>query len=1009
MSTATVVAEYFKLTSYWKKEKGEKIVVLYQVGKFFEIYALDEGDGNYSGSNMGEIHNITGLVVAKKSGQKYSNGKDIVMAGFQPPQLEKFVNMFQDYDYTSIIYTQDGTGKNTTRSLEEIISPGTFFSDDTKSISNTSMCLWFQHSNKNKYTKELLVIGCASIDIFTGKTTIFELQIPYYHNPCTYDEIEKLISVYQPKECIIISNLSNNIINDIINFIGLDDKKKHIVDVNTLTTERENPTKMDVRVKNAEKQIYQKEIFNKFYENLSSEIILTNFIQQHCLAVQAFVVLIDFVYEYSPNLTKKLDIPIIEKHSDKLVLANHSLQQLNILDDSRHKGKLRSVSSFLNNCQTVMGKREFIYNLHHPITDIDILNKSYEVTEHILETGEWNAYRNDIKNIHDLDKLKRKIIIHKATPYDIANIYTDCVKINELAKNASSLEGAVAHKAAAFKGEPVDETKKICDELENIFNIDNCYKINDLSVEKLSNYDIENLCFINPGINDKIDTLMNDCINVKKQLNAITSALSEIIGVTEKSKGKKSETSYIKIHETSNSDPILIGTKRRVKFLKDNIVNMQNKIKKISYCDANNQEQFFEIDLSSIRSQSIGSNKKDESVNNPLIVGLTKKIQKSNNELIFELISFFKNWICSFSHFEPLTIISSYITQIDLLQCKAYIADTYNYCKPSIIPSNKSYLSFEAIRHPLIEHIQTDELYVANDLTIGCGEKMDGLLLFGTNAVGKTSFIKSIGIAVIMAQAGLFVPCKSFVYHPYTCIYTRILGNDNLFKGLSTFAVEMSELRSILNMADENSLVLGDELCSGTESDSALSIFTAGLEILHSVQSTFLFATHFHEVIYYDEIKELDRIKFMHMEVFYNEETKELVYGRKLKVGAGESMYGLEVCKSLNLPEEFLERALNIRLKYKKEQQGILTQKSSHFNAKKIGGNCEICKINSSTEVHHLQHQSKADSRNFIETFHKNHPANLIRICEQCHNKIHKSSQQHKIVKTTSGYKIAEF
>ena len=86
------------------------------------------------------------------------------------------------------------------------------------------------------------------------------------------------------------------------------------------------------------------------------------------------------------------------------------------------------------------------------------------------------------------------------------------------------------------------------------------------------------------------------------------------------------------------------------------------------------------------------------------------------------------------------------------------------------------------------------ELYVTNDLELGNTNKKDysnGVLLYGTNAVGKTSFIKSIGISIIMAQAGLFVPCKTFEYYPYNYIFTRILGNDNIFKGLSTFAVEM--------------------------------------------------------------------------------------------------------------------------------------------------------------------------------------------------------------------------
>ena len=130
------------------------------------------------------------------------------------------------------------------------------------------------------------------------------------------------------------------------------------------------------------------------------------------------------------------------------------------------------------------------------------------------------------------------------------------------------------------------------------------------------------------------------------------------------------------------------------------------------------------------------------------------------------------------------------------------------------------------MRHCLIEHLQTNELYVANDISLGF-DKCNGILLYGTNAVGKSSLIRSIGICIVLAQAGMFVPCSEFTYKPYCKIFTRILGNDDIFKGLSTFAVEMSELRTILNNSDENSLILGDELCSGTETNSAISIFLA--------------------------------------------------------------------------------------------------------------------------------------------------------------------------------------
>ena len=258
-----------------------------------------------------------------------------------------------------------------------------------------------------------------------------------------------------------------------------------------------------------------------------------------------------------------------------------------------------------------------------------------------------------------------------------------------------------------------------------------------------------------------------------------------------------------------------------------------------------------------------------------------------------------------------------------------------------------------------------------------------------------------------MAQAGLYVPCKTFLYAPYNYIFTRILGNDNIFKGLSTFAVEMSELRTILKIADKNSLVLGDELCSGTESDSALSIFTAGLEVLHRKQSTFIFATHFHEINNYEEIKALSNLKMMHMAVKYDRERNLLVYDRKLRDGPGESMYGLEVCKSLNLPDDFLQRAHDIRMKYNAKDKNILALSTTHFNAQKIVGMCELCQKEPASEVHHLQHQQNAKKDNdYIGSFHKNHVANLLNICDACHKNIHKTGKQHKIKKTTKNYEL---
>jgi DNA mismatch repair protein MutS len=146
------------------------------------------------------------------------------------------------------------------------------------------------------------------------------------------------------------------------------------------------------------------------------------------------------------------------------------------------------------------------------------------------------------------------------------------------------------------------------------------------------------------------------------------------------------------------------------------------------------------------------------------------------------------------------------------------------------------------------------------------------------------------------------------------------------------------------------------------------------------------------------------------MSVVYDKITNQLVYDRKLKDGPGESMYGLEVCKSLDLSNEFLERAHNLRIKYNKIYQNILNLETTRYSSQKIkGGLCELCKKNLATEIHHLEYQKNA-IKGFIinnnSNFNKDHPANLINICEECHNNIHKTNKKIKNKKVTSGYEL---
>ena len=482
-------------------------------------------------------------------------------------------------------------------------------------------------------------------------------------------------------------------------------------------------------------------------------------------------------------------------------------------------------------------------------------------------------------------------------------------------------------------------------------------------------------------------------------LESIREYLSNLIENKEKKSSKSNE--FVKIHETEKNNYSLICTSRRCKILQDALPSSETNV------TLNLSTKPFTF----IVSKSQFSYEKQSSSNNFIIDAQIHNFCKTISSIkvsLKDLITLIYNrFIEGLSGYQnQIEKIINFITLIDVMYTKASIAKQFNYCKPEIVEATKGFVDAKGLRHCLIERFQTNELYISNDISLGDG-KSDGVLLYGTNAVGKTTLIRALGISIILAQSGLYVPCTSFRFKPYKNIFTRIIGNDNIFKGLSTFEVEMSELRTILRLMDENSMILGDELCSGTETVSATSIFVAGIQKLHACNSSFIFATHLHEIVDYEEITSLQNVHLKHMEVKYDKENDTLVYDRKLKDGPGNSLYGLEVCKSLNLPLDFLEAANDIRLKYNPDGRSILSLKQSRYNANKLVSTCEKCGKNMGTEVHHLQHQVDADENGIIKTndtiFHKNNLANLMTLCESCHNEMHKTNTKQKRVKTTKG------
>jgi len=1008
-----LVQEYLNLTEKYVCEYGDNTILLMLVGVFYEVYGCKDLLGNYSGSRILDFSQICELQIGDRKVCNSNNpNKQIVMAGFKDIMLEKYLRKLQDALFTVVVYKQDEKDKKITRSLEGIYSPGTFFSPDSVKLTNNITCIWVDVINYKR--EKMVIVGMANIDIYTGKSNIFEYQEKYILNPTTFDELERFISIYEPIECIFISNVPEAE-DSIIQFANIKSNPIH-----KINTKDVNSSEKSKRVKNCEKQTYQMEILKRFYSNkesnrgLNNEGIIDIFFQNfytHAIASQSFCFLLDFVYQHNPYLVHKIHEPCFENCSDRLILANHSLKQLNMIqDNSCDERNTTSVMKILNKCLTPMGKRMFIHQLLNPITNDEYLQTEYDIIEKVLnhnfETN-YLFFSQKAREIKDLSKWERQIILKKMPPKSFFILNKNLQLIMEII-NFDEQPFIVEY--LQKKELNISLLKKIINDMKEFiqtyFNLE--------IAKNIDNFQTFDTNFFNPGINIELDKTTKIIHDSEKQLDFIKDYLNSIIKSKECKSSEDITTTkeYIKIHETDKNNYSLVTTIRRSKLLEDGLPKTVGIIHAYKDNDTEQREILYSFSLDKTKFYFTKQNSTNNIINEPQINDICKTITNSKSSLKDLLATVYNNFIETFGENfqESLEKLVKFVTYMDIIYCKAYISKKNNYCKPKINKdAKKSFVNAKDLRHCLIEHLQQNEFYITNDISLGDGET-DGILLYGTNAVGKTSLIKALGISVIMAQAGLYVPCSQFVFKPYKYIFTRILGNDNIFKGLSTFAVEMSELRTILRLADDNSLILGDELCSGTEIISAISIFVAGICKLHSQKSSYMFATHLHEITKYEEIINITNLKLKHMEVIYDNERGVLVYHRKLKDGPGNSLYGLEVCKSLNLPNDFLEMANDIRIKYNPDTgSSILSLKTSHYNSKKIVGLCEKCGNKMSKEVHHLTHQSQSDADGYILVHgykvHKNRLANLMSLCESCHDDFHKINENKKQIKLkTSNY-----
>ena len=960
--------EYFKAYTSYVAKYGKQTFLLYQVGAFFEVYAKKSDE--FTHKAIRRFAEICDLVVAEKK-------KGILMAGFRDFLLEKYIDKIHPHGYTVAVCVQEEVKNGKFQRNEQgIYSPGTTISDTYQTLSNHMSCIWIQKTNT--LNKQKYIFGLSNLNIINGKSNLSEHYEMYYHNPTTYDSIDTFLNIYNPVELILIHNVETNIIESILQYLQIKSKKCHIID---LGVKEHELSKQAIK---CESQVYQREIIETFFPKLNSNVFSYDLADKP-IALQSYCFLLNFIRQHNVNLTDKIIEPNIQQVDNTLVCANHSFQQLNVIsqyDDNSYYTKDKQITgmlSLLNQCKTKIGKRHMNEIILHPISCKDKLQIMYDWIEYVL-VRQW-SFDNELSSMCDLERLLTKLKMRRLTPCDLHEIYETHGHLDRLMKcihkkrDKSFMENF--HIFDVYK-----QHKDFVSMFKKTFQLKTCCQMNHLNFDKF--HEINDKLF-HKGVNQELDDVIKRKLENNDKLISILKFFETLF-----IKKEKNPSDYIKIHKTANGDISLQLTKLRGKKMLELLKNTSNEVTLSFVSNYDGSNKSFKINLENI-SFSEQSNK-NSIIICPSINGLIHQLQNDNIRYLDVLEKTFQSIVNDIydNYFQHLIYFIECIKSIDIVNTKAHLARNYNLCKPSMEEHEHSFVDAKKLRHMLIEHIETREIYVPNDICLGKDTSQSGVLLYGTNAVGKTSLIKALGISVIMAQSGFYVPCESFTYNPYKYIFTRIIGNDNIFKGLSTFAVEMSELRVILQSCNENSLILGDELCSGTEIDSALSIFVSSLEIMTQRQSSFIFATHFHELQQMKEMKMLQSIQCKHLKVQFDYEKQQLYYERKLQDGQGESIYGLEVCKSLRLPDEFIERCYNVRNNYIQNKNNILTMKVSKYNKDKVRNICEFCNENIATEIHHLQYQKDANQNDYIDnSFHKNHSANLASICESCHNHIH--------------------
>jgi DNA mismatch repair protein MutS len=966
------------LQTEFEEKYGPKTVVLAQVGAFYEIYGIHDYVNDIKEGKAYEISKVLNMTVAHKS-NKVNDDDDsdneekkdtetktrwLVMAGFPDFQLDRHVPILLDTNYTVVLYEQTGdivhttkTGKkNITkkREITNILTPGTYIEETNKLDSPGIGSLYIQRNTDFKSRNKVITLGMSYIDSSTGCSWLYEVTMMESEKRYLHDELSKWVNNFKPQEWIINTDLDQT------------DLLKEFK--NTLEFEQTKNYFMTYDDKTLQKVSYMEEFFNNIFDHKS----LINSIEyigleRNQITLYSYLMLLRFVNERNPQIIKNIAKPKWWKQTRYMSLYNQAYYQLQVIpfNTNAHRNKINSLFDVLNMSSTSMGRRLLRFRILNPLVNVEEIETRYQYIEMFLENNIYKEFEYILKEVVDIERLHRRIVVHLLHPSEFTQLHNSYGSIQQL--------------LCKLRDKNISMPFDIDDMINNLQNYMNHYN-SYFNINKMFKCNLNSIVnFFKKEVSEEVDVICQTIEESKQQLDEEREKIIELFlenfedGKIDINGKMFTIQQFFSVDRTDKEGYSIKANKNCI-----DVSKLKKTIENEGYVIKAKNKSNYKITsktIDNISKRLVGYNEQKKNIVRHEYMKILDTFATQYNDLWSELVNI--------------------ISDIDFYICGAKVADMYGYCKPNIDNKmeNKSYVDAKQIRHPIIERIQENILYVANDIMLG-QEPSIGMLVYGVNGVGKSSMGKSVGISIIMAQMGFFVPCTEFNYYPFNKLYTRITSEDDIFQGYSSFIVEMNDLRSIFEGSDENTIVIGDEICRGTEHISGTAIVSTTIDRFIKRHIPFILATHQHTLTDIEIVnKHIDNgLSIKHLDINFDEETGAFVYERKLQDGKGRELYGVEIAKHVINDDSFYHDALSVRRNLTNEPSDIVIPKQSRYNTDIFMHSCQICgrnELETDLDAHHIVFQEKFKGNARLGSLRKNQCGNLVVLCKEHHNMVH--------------------